>query len=97
MGSFDPPRSCPATRATTAANIVQHTLLYRLGFVAGIVPVLCNVPLALIFYDLFKVVNRSFSALVAFFILVATAVESANLTQLLRAAYLFGGREGERI
>jgi hypothetical protein len=35
--------------------------------------------LALIFYDLFKVVNRSFSALVAFFIFVATAIESANL------------------
>ena len=69
----------PGDAGTTAANILQHALLYRLGFVAGIVPVLCNVPLALIFYDLFKVVNRRFSALVAFFILVATAIEAANL------------------
>ena len=69
----------PGDAGTTAANILQHTLLYRLGFIAGMVPALCNVPLALIFYDLFKVVNRSFSALVVFFILVATAIESANL------------------
>jgi Domain of unknown function (DUF4386) len=70
----------PGDAGTTAANILQHALLYRLGFVARIViPVLCNVPLALIFYDLYKVVNRSFSALVAFFIFVATAIESANL------------------
>jgi hypothetical protein len=76
----------PGDAGTTAANILQHALLYRLGFVARIVPVLCNVPLAIIFYDLFKVVNRSFSALVAFFILAA-AIESANLLNY-RAAYL---------
>jgi hypothetical protein len=33
--------------------------------------------LAFIFYALFKVVNRILSALVAFFILVATAIETA--------------------
>src|SRR5690349_8469807 len=54
----------PGDASTTAANILKHELLYRLGFVAGIIPVLCNVPLALIFYDLFKVVNRSLFVLV---------------------------------
>jgi hypothetical protein len=69
----------PGDAGRTAANILQHAQLYRLGFVAGLVPVLCNIPLALIFYELFKVVNRSCSALIAFFILVATAIESVNL------------------
>src|SRR5215469_9565178 len=69
----------PGDAGATAANILKHELVYRLGFVAAIILVACNVPLALIFYDLFKVVMRSLSLLVAFFILVATAVEAANI------------------
>ena len=38
-----------------------------------------NVPLAVIFYELFKVVNRRLALLDAFFILVATAIEAAGL------------------
>jgi hypothetical protein len=63
----------------TARNILAHELLYRLGIVAHIIILLCNVPLAVIFYDLFKVVNRRLSLLVVFFTLVGTAVEGANL------------------
>src|SRR5690242_3164562 len=43
--------------ATTAHNIQPHELLYRLGLVAHVVVTLTNVPLAVIFFDLFKVVN----------------------------------------
>jgi hypothetical protein len=81
----------PGQAATTSANIEAHALLYRLGFVAGLVPVLCNIPLALIFYDLFKVVNRSCSALVAFFILVASAIEGANLLNYYAPLILLEG------
>jgi Domain of unknown function (DUF4386) len=44
--------------ATTAHNIQAHELLYRLGLAAHVVVTLTNIPLALIFYELFKVVNR---------------------------------------
>src|SRR5947209_12578937 len=44
--------------AATAHNIQTHELLYRLGLVAHLVVTVTNVPLALIFYELFKVVNR---------------------------------------
>jgi hypothetical protein len=81
----------PGDPSTAASNILQHALLYRLGFLTGIVPVLCNVPLALIFYDPFKVVNRNLSALVAFFILVATAIESANLLNYYAPLILLEG------
>jgi hypothetical protein len=81
----------PGDAGTTASNILQHALLYRLGFVAGIITELCNAPLALIFYDLFKVVNRSLSALVAIFILVATAIESANLLNYYAPLILLEG------
>jgi len=81
----------PGDAATTAANILKHELIYRLGFVAGLIPVLCNVPLALIFYDLFKVVNRSLSVLVAFFTLVATAIEAVNLLNYFTPLILLNG------
>src|SRR5919199_6068694 len=65
--------------AATVHNIQTHELLYRLGLAAHVVVTVTNVPLAVIFYDLFKVVNRRFALLDAFFILVATAIEAAGL------------------
>ena len=65
--------------AATAHNIQTHELLYRLGLAAHVVVTVTNVPLAVIFYDLFKVVNRRLALLDAFFILVATAIEAAGL------------------
>src|SRR6266487_6731384 len=73
--------------AATAHNIQTHELLYRLGLVAHILVTVTNVPLAVIFYDLFKVVNRRLALLDACFILVATAIEAAVL--LIEAAPLF--------
>src|SRR5262249_19173167 len=81
----------PGDAGTTSANILGHVLLYRFGFVAGIVPLFCNVPFAVIFYYLFHVVNRSFSALLAFFILVATAIEAGNLLNYYAPLILLEG------
>jgi hypothetical protein len=65
--------------ATTAHNIQTHELLYRLGLVAHVVVTVTNIPMALIFYDLFKVVNRRLALLDVFFTLVATSIEAAGL------------------
>jgi hypothetical protein len=65
--------------AATAHNILAHEQFYRLGFAAELICCLCNVPLTLIFYDLFKVVNRSVSVLVVYFSLLGTAIESVSL------------------
>lgn len=65
--------------AATVHNIQANELLYRLGLAAHLIPIVSNVPMAVIFYDLFKVVNRRLSLLVVFFTLVGTAVEAANL------------------
>src|SRR5215469_899350 len=61
--------------AATAHNILAHELLYRLGLVAHMINLVCNIPLALIFYELFKVVSRRLALLVVFFTLVGTAIE----------------------
>jgi hypothetical protein len=79
--------------AATARNIQAHELLYRLSLAAHIVILLANVLLAVIFYDLFKVVNRRLALLVVFFTLVGTAVEAAAvLTQFAPLILLEGGR-----
>jgi hypothetical protein len=65
--------------AATAHNIIAHEQLYRLGLVAHIIILLTNIPLAVIFYELFKVVNRKVTLLVVFFSLVGTAIEAVNL------------------
>src|SRR5436305_1590984 len=71
--------------AATAHNIAAHELPYRLGLAAHIVVTVTNIPMAVIFYDLFKVVSRRLALLDVFFTLVATAIEAATiLTQFTR-------------
>src|SRR5215210_5008763 len=74
----------------TAHNIQTHELLYRSGLAAHVVVTVTNVPLAVIFYDLFKVVNRRLALLDASFILVATAVEAAGLVNQFAPLVLLG-------
>jgi hypothetical protein len=77
--------------ATTAAHIQAHELLYRSGLAAHLVVTLTNVPLAVIFYELFKVVNRRLALLAASFILVATAIEAAGLLDQFTPLVVLGG------
>src|SRR5713101_3591451 len=77
--------------AATAHNIQANELLYRSGLLAHAMVTATNIPLAVIFYDLFKVVNRRFALLVVFFTLVGTAVESANLLNQYAPLVLLNG------
>ncbi len=77
--------------AATAHNIQAHELLYRLGLAAHVVVTVTNVPLAVIFYELFKVVNRRLALLDAGFILVATAIEAGGLLIESAPLFLLGG------
>jgi hypothetical protein len=81
----------PGDAAATAHNIQAHELLYRVGLAAHLLPDVANVALAVIFYDLFKVVNRRLALLVVFFTLVGTAIESANLLNQFAPLILLGG------
>jgi hypothetical protein len=76
--------------AATAHNIQAHELLYRSALAAHLVVTTTNVFLAVIFYELFKVVNRRLALLDAFFILVATAVETAGLLNQFAPVVLLG-------
>lgn len=65
--------------AATARSILEHELLYRLGFAVHLIYLACALPLALIFYDLFRRVNGNIALLALVVNLVAITVESVNL------------------
>jgi hypothetical protein len=69
----------PGDAAATANNILAHEMRFRLGFVAEIVTCLTNIPLAVIFYNLFRVVNRNLALADMFLGLVGTAIEAVVL------------------
>src|SRR5258708_35492419 len=64
--------------AATATNILAHQSLFRLGFVAELVTIVCDTIVALIFYDLFKPVGRSLSLLAAVFPRLLGAIMAVN-------------------
>ena len=61
----------------TVHNLQAHELLYRFGLAGHVVVTMTNVGLAVVSYELFKVVNRRLAMLEVFFVLVATAIEAA--------------------
>lgn len=75
----------------TAHNLQAHELLYRLSIAAGLVGALTNFPLALIFYELFKVANRRLALLVVYFTLVATAVQISYTVNQFEPLMLLSG------
>jgi len=79
--------------AATGNDVHANELVHRLGLGAHTIVTVTNLPLAVIFWDLFKVVNRRAALMVVFFTLHATAVESAKLLEQFAALVpLDGGR-----
>ena len=60
--------------AATVSNIVDHEMLFRLGFAGYLLEALCDVGIALVLYVLLKPVHRSLALLSAFFGLISTAL-----------------------
>jgi hypothetical protein len=72
--------------AATAANILAHQPLFWLGFASQLLGVAFHIAWALLFYELFKPVNRTVSFLALCVILVCCAMQA--LTALLYLAPL---------
>lgn len=72
--------------AATAANILGHERLFWLGFASSLLGVAFHIAWVLLFYNLFKPVNRSLSLLAAFVGLVVCAIQA--VTGLLYVAPL---------
>lgn len=83
-GTFSPfivaPSSLSADPATITDRIIQSQSTYRLGGVAEIVVLACDIALAVIFYRLMRPVSRTVAMLAAAFRLVYAAINGANVT-----------------
>jgi uncharacterized protein DUF4386 len=74
--------------AAVGNDVHGHELLFRAGLAAHVAVTATNVPLAVIFYELFKIVNRRAAMLVVLFTVVATAIEAAAIVSQLSALTL---------
>ncbi len=63
----------------TANNILENESLYRWGFVIQLIYLVCNIPLVLIFHELFKRSDRFLALLFLLFFLTANAIEIMNM------------------
>ena len=77
--------------AATAANILAHEPLYRLGLAADLIMLACYVAVTLLFYELFKPVRKGLSLLAAFFSLVGVAVLAVNSLNHVAPLVFLGG------
>jgi hypothetical protein len=69
--------------AATAQNILASEQMYRFGFVADLVCLICGTGLSFILYILFKPVNNNLSLLALIFSIKAGAVMAVNLLNQL--------------
>lgn len=77
--------------AATARNLLAHGFRFRLGFVAELLICAVNVPLCLLFYDLFRSVSRTAARYVVAFTLIGSAVEAAALLAHFAPLVLLAG------
>lgn len=75
----------------TAANILANEQIYRWAFVADLFPLFLNAFLAVLFFGLFKHVNRSVAGLVVIFLVIGSAVQAAMLLFHLAPLLLLKG------
>jgi Domain of unknown function (DUF4386) len=64
--------------AATAANILSNETLFRLGATLALISVAFHIAWVVLFYDLFKPVNRTLSLLAAFVGLIAIALQAVS-------------------
>jgi hypothetical protein len=74
--------------AATAANILGHEGLFRLGFVADIAAFASFLVLSVIFYELFKPVSRGLSLSALVFSVAACTVQAVSAVFHLAALFL---------
>jgi hypothetical protein len=68
----------PGDVAQTAANILAHEQLFRMGAAASVIVAMCNLPLGFLLYELCKVVNRRVALLALLFIVAGAILEARN-------------------
>jgi hypothetical protein len=77
--------------ATTAANLLSSSLLFRLGMLADLVMMLCDVALAILLLQLLGPLNRTVALLASAFRMTQTAIIALNLLNMFLALHILEG------
>lgn len=72
----------------TAASILANETLFRVGFSVNLAYLLCNVPFAVLFFEIFKVADKAVARLVMLLIVATTTIEAVNLLNQLSVIHL---------
>lgn len=79
--------------AATAANLLAHESLFRLGYAANLIQFVCYIAVTGLLYDLFRPVNRNLSLLAAFFSLVGCTIGAVSCLFELAPLAVLGGAQ----
>ena len=79
--------------AATANNILAHESLFRASFAINLIATALYITVTLLFYDLFKPVNRSLALLAAFFSLAGCVIQAISYVCYLAPFVLLGGAQ----
>ncbi|MFN2136496.1 MAG: DUF4386 domain-containing protein, partial [Candidatus Promineifilaceae bacterium] len=84
----------PGDAAATASNIVANESLFRANITADLIMIVADIIIGLLFYLIFRPVNRGLALLTTFFRLAQATILGANLLNLFYALMLFKTAEG---
>ncbi len=81
----------PGNSSATAANIVSHEMLFRLGIVAGLLEPITFIFVALALYNLLTRVSKPYASVMVALVMVSAAVGFANVLNNIAALVLARG------
>ena len=77
--------------AATAANILSHEGLFRLGFALYLIELACQITMTVLFYDLLRPVSKSVSLLAAIFGLTGCGIKIISRLFFIAPVFILGG------
>ena len=77
--------------AATAANILSHEGMFRLGFALYLIELACQITMTVLFYDLLKPVSKSVSLLAAIFGLTGCVIKIISRLFFIAPVFVLGG------
>jgi hypothetical protein len=80
----------PADAAATAANILAHQMLFRLGIAADLSTFICAIAVTVILYALLKPVNENLALLMLLFNLAQDAIGGMNCLNTYESLQVLG-------
>jgi hypothetical protein len=83
----------PGDATTTAINILGHQQLYWFGFALSLLGIVFHLSWAFLFYRIFKPVNRNFSLLAVYFILIGCAIQAITCVFYIAPIFVLQGAD----